>query len=98
MSFALDLNEDIIEMPSMLNARSHAIDPHSVDFGCKHRHEPVPPEPNYLMADPNAVLVGRILNVPQRKRVSDLKHRAGRMMTGEVLKLRTGLRFVTARA
>ena len=62
---AIDLHEDLVEMPSPA-AGSHALDPALPDLGGKHWTEPVPQEPDCFMADFDTALVQQILNVAQR--------------------------------
>ena len=71
---AIDLHEDLVEMPTVLDTRAHAIDPYLADLGREHRAKTVPPEPNGLMADLYAAFVKKVFDVAQRKRVADVQH------------------------
>jgi glutathione synthase/RimK-type ligase-like ATP-grasp enzyme len=44
------------------------------DLSRKHRTEPVPPEPHRLVADIDATLEQQVLDLAQRKRISDTHH------------------------
>ena len=70
---AVDLHEHLVEVPSPL-ARAHPLDPALPNLGCKHRAEPMPPEPDRLMAHVDAALVGQILYIPKRKRGTNVQH------------------------
>ena len=50
------------------------MNPSPVDLGRKHRAEPVPPEPYRLVADIDAPLKQQILDLAQRKRISNIHH------------------------
>ena len=71
---AIDLHEDLVEMPTVLDTRAHAIDPSLADLGREHRAKTVPPEPNGLRADLYAAFVKKVFDIPQRKRVADVQH------------------------
>src|SRR5271167_5062261 len=48
---AVDLHEDLIQMPTPLFIAAHVRDPLLSDLGGEHRAKPVPPEPDGLVAD-----------------------------------------------
>jgi len=52
----------------------HALNPLAADLAGEHRAEPVPPQPNRLMADVDAALEQKILDVAQRQRVADVHY------------------------
>jgi hypothetical protein len=54
MRDAVDLHEDLIQMPPPVGQGPHAIDPLSSDIGGEYRAKSVPPEAHRLMADLNA--------------------------------------------
>ena len=51
---------------------AHSLPP---DVRREHRPKPVPPEPHRLMANVDTPFGQKVLNVPQRQRVSDIQHR-----------------------
>jgi hypothetical protein len=52
----------------------HALDAALPDLGGEHRTEAMPPKPDGLMADLDAALVQKVLDVPQREREPDIEH------------------------
>jgi hypothetical protein len=66
---AVDLHKDLIQVPTLLRIAAHTPYPRFPDFCCEHRAEPVPPEPDCLMADVDPALGQKILDVAQRQRV-----------------------------
>jgi hypothetical protein len=71
--FPLDLLEDLVEMPPPM-ARSHAVDAALADLGGKYRPEPVPPEPDRLVANVDAALVEKVLDITEREWKLDVHH------------------------
>ena len=71
---AVDLDVHLIEMPAPLRMDAHLRDAPPADLGGEHRAEPVPPEPDGLVADVDPALGQQILDVAQRQRVSDVHH------------------------
>ena len=69
---AIDLHEDLVEMPTVLDTRAHAIGPSLADLGREHRAKTISPEPNGLRADLYAAFVKKVLDVPQRKRLANV--------------------------
>jgi len=39
---AIDLHEDLVDVPTLLGVAFHSADPLAFDIGCKHWSEPVP--------------------------------------------------------
>jgi len=60
---AVDLHEDLVQMPPPLRIAAHVRDPPPSDLGGEHRAKPVPPKPNRLMADVDPALGQEILDV-----------------------------------
>jgi hypothetical protein len=50
------------------------MNPSPADLGRKHRAEPVPPETYRLVADIDAPIKQQILDLAQRKRISNIHH------------------------
>jgi transposase len=61
---AVDLHEDLVEMPSPLRMRA-IMNPSFPDLRGKNRAEPIPPETHRLVADTDATLEQQIFNLPQ---------------------------------
>ena len=71
---AVDLHEDLIQMPTPLDEPAHVRNPPLPDLRREHRAKPVPLEPDGLMADINPAFGQEILDVPQRQRASHIHH------------------------
>src|SRR6202034_550859 len=71
---AVDLHEDLIQMPAPLRIAAHVCDASLTNLGREHRAKPVPPEPDGLVADVDPALGQEILDVAQRQRVSHVHH------------------------
>jgi hypothetical protein len=69
---AVDLHEDLIQIPSPVGQGPHVIDPLSLDLGGEQRAKSVPPEPHGLVADVDAALMQQVLDVAERQRVADV--------------------------
>lgn len=64
---AVDLDVHFIEMPPPVPETAHPAYPLATDIAGKHRAEPVPPEPNRLVAQINTPFEQQILDIPQRE-------------------------------
>src|SRR5271156_421073 len=62
---AVDLHEDLIQMPPPLGEAAHVLNPLLPDLRREHRAEPVPPKPDRLMADVDPALGKQILDIAQ---------------------------------
>ena len=69
-----DLHENLDDMPLPSREGAQLLDPSAPDLGCEHRPEPMPPEPDRLMAHVDAALVKQILHVPERQRKPAIQH------------------------
>lgn len=69
----VDLHEHLVAVPPPL-ARSDAFDPALSDLGCRHRPEPMPPEPDRFVTDVDATFVEEIFDIAQRERKTDVQH------------------------
>ena len=83
---AIDLHENLVQIPAPTGPRPHPVDAPLTDFRSKHRSKPVPPKLYRLMADLDAELVQQILDFVQREWKAHLQHHPSRMILGEVLK------------
>jgi hypothetical protein len=63
---AVDLHEDLIQMPTPLDVPAHMRNPALSDLGSEHRAKPVPPKTDGLMADVDPAFGQEILDVAQR--------------------------------
>ena len=91
---AIDLHEDVIQMPAPLRKATHVRDASLTNLCGGHRAEPVPPEPRSLW----------LMSIPlSAKRASTFRSESGcityiiateRMTSGELLKYRNGLLMV----
>src|SRR5271166_5424095 len=71
---AIDLHKHLIQMPAPLRIAAHMRDASLADLGGEHRAEPIPPEPDRLVADVYPALRQQILDDAQGERVSHLHH------------------------
>lgn len=94
-AFAVDLHEHLVEMPPPV-AGPHALDAALSVLSREDRTKAEPPEPNRLVADVDAALVKKILDVPQRERERTNIMTASRMISGLLWKYLKGSRFVMA--
>ena len=66
MRLAVDLHENLIEVPLPVRIGSHTVDPVFADLRCEHWAKSVPPEPNRLVADFDTALMQQVFNVTER--------------------------------
>jgi hypothetical protein len=64
---AIDLHNDLVQMPAQLRIGSHLHDLPLSDLGGEYRPKPVPPKPDGLVADVDPTLGQKILDVAQRQ-------------------------------
>jgi len=72
--FAVDLHENLVQVPLPIRMRTNLLNPFPSDLGRKHRPKPVPPETDRLMTDIDAAFVQQIFDVPERKREPNIHH------------------------
>ena len=94
---AVDFDENFVEMPTAMPECAHGCGSISTDLGSKYLTKAVPPEAYRLMCDVDSALVQEILNVPQRKRISNIHHHRQTDDSGKVLKYRNGSIVVVMR-
>jgi hypothetical protein len=70
---AIDPDEHLVQVSAPVGIGS-MMNPTFPDLGSKHRTEPVPPEPYRFVADVDAALGQDILDLAERKRVSNVQH------------------------
>ncbi len=73
MRLAIDLHEIIIQVPLPIRVSAHLLNALPADFSSEHPAKPIPPEPNGFVADINAAFVQKILNIPKRRRETDIE-------------------------
>jgi len=71
---AVDLHENLVQVPLPVRKGSHPTDPVSADLCCKHRAKSVPPITHSFVADLDAALVQKIFNIAKRKRKPNIHH------------------------
>jgi len=71
---AVDLHEDLVEVPAPMVEMTHRLHPTTTDFGREDGAEPVPPIADRFVRYVDAALVEKILDVPKRERVSNIHH------------------------
>ncbi len=71
---AVDLHENLVQMPLPMCPWPHPVHPSAADLSRKHRTEPVPPEPNGFVADLDAAFMQQILHIAERKRKPHIEH------------------------
>ena len=74
MTLAVDPDEHLIQMPAPMREVAHSVNPLLADLAGEHRTEPVPPEPDRLVADVDAALGQKVLDLAQRQREADVHH------------------------
>tara|TARA_B100000780_G_C20825933_1_gene328159 strand:+ start:151 stop:366 length:216 start_codon:yes stop_codon:yes gene_type:complete len=70
VGFTVDFQEDFVQMLLPIRVSPHPAHPIVTDFSGKHWAKSIPPEPNHLMADIDALLMQQILHIPERQRVA----------------------------
>ena len=71
---AIDLHEDLVEMPLPPGVGAKLLNPFSSDLRGKHRTEPIPPVPHCLVAYIDPAFMKEIFNVSERQREPDVHH------------------------
>ena len=84
---AVDLHEHLTQMPLPVCPRPHSVNPSAPNFSGKQWAKSVPPKPNRLMADVDAALVQKLLNIAKRKRKWTYIKTASRMKLGRFSKI-----------
>jgi len=69
----VDLHKNLVQMPPPA-AGFHSLDAPLFDLCGEHWAEPVPPEPDGLVAHVDATLMQQVFDVPQRKRKPHEQH------------------------
>ena len=71
---AVNLPDQLLQMPLPVRKSSHPTDPISTNFSGANRGKPMPPKPNRPVAELDPKLFKQILNVPKRQREPDVQH------------------------
>ena len=90
MSFAIDLHEDLVQVPAPARIRMVLNAPFP-DLCGEHRAEPVPPEPYRLVADINTALEQQVLDLAQRQRLPDIHHHREANDFGRTIEIAEGI-------
>ncbi len=61
----VDLHENLVDMPLPWRECTQLLHTPPTDLRCKHRAKPVPPEPDGLVADVDASLVQKVLDIAE---------------------------------
>jgi hypothetical protein len=71
---AVNLHEHLVHVPLQNRISAHLADPLLADPSGKLQAKSVPPKSNFLVADLDATLVQNILDIPKRKRKTNIHH------------------------
>jgi len=63
---AIDLYEDLINVPAPVREAFHSAYPLALDIRCEHRPKPVPPQSHRLMTNVDATFEEQVFNISQR--------------------------------
>ena len=74
MHLTVDLHVHLIKASSPMAKALHPADALSANVAGEQRAEPLPPEPDCLMANIDPALEQQVFDVPQRQRVAYLHH------------------------
>ena len=71
---AIDLHENLVQVPLPVRICTHSGDPVSPDLISKHRTKSSPPVPHRFLADADGALVQQVLDVSERKWKANIHH------------------------
>jgi hypothetical protein len=74
MGFAIDLHIDLIDVPFPVAKTPHPAYALPANIGREQGAEPVPPQPDRLVAKVDAALEQKVFDVPQGQRKSHIEH------------------------
>jgi hypothetical protein len=74
MCLAIDLYENLIQMPLLLGELTEMAGSLSPNLASKQSPKPVNPEPNAFVANVYTTFMKYVLNISQRKREADIHH------------------------
>ncbi len=74
VAFPVDADEHLVEMPPPMGELAHCLNPFPTDLAGEHRTKSVPPKPDRLMANIDAAIVQKVLDLTERKREADVHH------------------------
>jgi len=77
VKFAIDPNEDFVQMPLHVGKGAQPAYTFSVDFGREHRSKSVPPEAHGLIAYLYTAFAQQVFNIQERERGTE--YRASRL-------------------
>ena len=93
MCLTIDLHENLVQMPFPARVRPRLLHPFSANFSGEHWAETVPPMPNRFVADIHTALVQQVLDIPQRKRKSNIEYKRQANDLGAAMKLLERIAF-----
>jgi len=73
MCLAVDPNEHLVQVPALVRIKT-TMNPSFPDLCGEHRPEPVPPEPDRLMADVDAPFEQKVFDLAERQWIPDVDH------------------------
>jgi hypothetical protein len=71
---AVDLYEDLVEVPAPVAIARKVSNPTSSNLACEHRAKTVPPKPHRLVADVDPALEQQVLDVSQAQWETGIHH------------------------
>ena len=74
VGLAIDLHEDLIEMPLPLGDLSHVAGSTHPDLAREHGPETINPEPYAFVANIDSALMQKIFDIPKRERETHIHH------------------------
>ena len=93
MHRAVDLHENLVEVPPVVRVRTHPLDPSLTDLRSEKRAKLHSPKSDRFMADVDAALMQKIFDIAHRKRKSDIHRyrKADELAAGSEVAERVGL-------
>ena len=74
MRLAVDLYENLVQVPSTIRVRTHLLDTFTADFCGGHWAKSILPVPHRFVADVDAALVQQVLDIAERKGKANVHH------------------------
>lgn len=74
MRLAINLHKYLIQMPLPVRVCAHLLNSFAADFSGEHRAKSISPLSNRFMADVDAALVQKALDITERQRKTDVQH------------------------
>ncbi len=74
MRFAVDLHENLVEMPSPVGIILRGVHSSFSDLTSEQRAKAIPPKANRFLANIGAALMKQVFNIAKRQREPDVHH------------------------